>query len=94
MTRDHLLIIDDEPGVRKAIANTLRRRQWNVSCFANAAQCITALQTGNCDLLVTDVSMPDTDGLQLLAEVKGTYPALPVLVISGVGTIPMAVKAI
>lgn len=80
--------------MRKVVRRTLQRTGLQVSCFANAADCLKKLRSVKCDLLITDVKMPKMDGIELLTEAKRIVPWLHVLVITGYGDIPMAVRAI
>ena len=93
-TRQHIFFVDDEPKIWKAVCRTLEQLDTKVSCFERATDCLEQLRKRGCDLLITDVKMPEMDGLELLAEVKRMLPKLPVLVITGYGDIPMAVRAI
>ncbi|MHC4623697.1 MAG: response regulator transcription factor [Planctomycetota bacterium] len=90
-----IFLVDDEPQVRKTVGKTLDHLgpEVEVKCFATAADCLEELRRERCDLLVTDVKMPDMDGIDLLAQAKRLIPALPVLVITGYGDVPMAVRA-
>lgn len=89
----HIFFVDDEPNVCKMVSRTLEQRGLKVSCFARAADCLEQLRFQTCDLLITDVKMPEMDGIELLAEARRIIPSLPVLVITGYGDIPMAVTA-
>ncbi|HIJ52030.1 MAG TPA: response regulator transcription factor [Planctomycetes bacterium] len=93
-TKQHIFFVDDEPKIWKAVCRTLEQLGTKVSCFERATDCLEQLRKRRCDLLITDVKMPEMDGLELLAEVKRILPKLPVLVITGYGDIPMAVKAL
>ncbi|MBN1506221.1 MAG: response regulator transcription factor [Sedimentisphaerales bacterium] len=90
---EHVCVVDDEPKVRAVLRKTLERAGFTVSCFASADDCLTYLDSGKCDLLVTDVRMPEGDGIELVAKVRKILPWLPVLVVTGFGDVPMAVKA-
>jgi two-component system response regulator FixJ len=90
----HIFFVDDEPQVRKVVGKTLQQLGSKVSCFASAADCLKRLHSKTCDLLITDVKMPTMDGIELLLEAKRIAPWLPVLVITGYGDIPMAVRAV
>jgi two-component system, LuxR family, response regulator FixJ len=89
----NVFFVDDEPKVRHAVAIILKRLPCQVSCFANGPDCLKALCLQDCDLLITDVNMPGMDGLELLNEAKRLRPLLPVLVVTGYGDIPLAVRA-
>jgi len=93
-TKQHIFFVDDEPKIWKAVCRTLEQLGAKVSCFERATDCLEQLRKRRCDLLITDVKMPEMDGLELLAKVKRMLPKLPVLVITGYGDIPMAVKAL
>jgi len=92
--KQNIFFVDDEPTVRKAVAMTLERLGYNVTCFPNANDCLENLQKQNCDLLITDVKMPGMDGIELVQKTKQLKPWLPVLIITGYGDIPMAVRAV
>lgn len=93
LIKQHIFIVDDEPKVLEAMCMTLGRLNCNVSSFVKALECLDSLRQGGCDLLIADVNMPDIDGLELLAEVKKICPELPVLIVTGYGNVPMAVRA-
>jgi FixJ family two-component response regulator len=92
-TKQHIFFVDDEAGIRKVADNALKKTGCMVSCFGSAAECLEQLPKQDCNLLVTDVKMPGMDGLTLLTKVKYLAPWVPVLVITGYGDIPMAVRA-
>jgi FixJ family two-component response regulator len=96
MTADiqHIFFVDDEPAVRRSVSQTLQQSGYTVSCFADANHCLKQLQVQNCDLLITDVRMPEMDGIELVGRAKRIAPWMPVLVITGYGDIPMAVRAV
>jgi two-component system response regulator FixJ len=87
-------VVDDEPRVLAVLRKTLERTGLTVRCFSGADGCLAGLEGDSCDLLITDVKMPGKDGVELLTEVKRRLPWLPVLVITGFGDVPIAVKAL
>lgn len=90
-----IFFVDDEPQVCKAVSQTLSTLDnCDVQCFESAERCLKALTKCHCDLLITDVNLPGMDGLVLLEEVKRIKPQLAVLLVTGYGDIPMAVKAV
>jgi len=91
--KQHVFVVDDEPEVRKAIRRTLELVGYEVSCFDSATDCLAKMRSRRCDLLITDVVLPGMDGMELLSEVKCRTPSLPVLVVTGYGSVEMAVKA-
>jgi len=86
--------VDDEPKVRMVVRKTLERVGVDVTCFADADTCLARLDAVPCDLLITDVKMPGKDGIELLMEVRRQCPWLPVVVVTGFGDVPMAVRAL
>jgi FixJ family two-component response regulator len=96
MTTDnqHIFFVDDEPDVCRSVSQTLQRCGYTVSCFADADHCLQRLQMQSCDLLITDVRMPGMDGIELVRRAKCIVPWLPILVITGFGDIPMAIRAV
>jgi FixJ family two-component response regulator len=96
MTTGHkacIFLVDDEPGVLTAAGRTLEQFGAKVSTFTMATDCLGELRTQPCDLLITDVMMPEMDGIELLSKARRIVPSLPVLVITGYGDIAMAVRA-
>lgn len=89
-----IFFLDDEPEVRKVVRETLQGSRTEVECFESPAECLIQLRSKECDLLITDLRMPEKNGIELLAEVKQLAPWVPVLVITGYGDVPTAVKAI
>lgn len=90
----HVFFVDDEPKVRMVVRKTLERADVSVTCFDSARECLTQLEDAKCDLLITDVKMPEMDGIELLTEVKKKRSWLPVLIVTGYADVPMAVRAL
>jgi len=89
----HIFFLDDEPKIREVIKETLEDSNFIVSCFGNPLECLAKLRSKKCDLLITDLKMPEKDGIELLKDVQHLAPWVPVLMITGYGDIPTAVKA-
>lgn len=90
-----IFFVDDEPAVRKAVGQTLAQLDnCSVLCFADAESCIRAVSRKECDLVITDISMPGTDGLKLLEQIKQIRPKLPVILVTGYGDVSTAVKGL
>lgn len=79
-----VLLVDDEPLVRRSFQRGLTQAGMNVVAVASAASALEILRRGECfDVVVTDVMMPDMDGYLLADRVDQISPGLPVLLISG-----------
>lgn len=89
----HIFFVDDEPQVRMVVRKTLERVGVDVTCFPDADECLACLESVACDLVITDVKMPGKDGIELLTDVRKRRPCLPVIVVTGFGDVPMAVRA-
>jgi two-component system nitrogen regulation response regulator NtrX len=90
---DHILIVDDEPEIRKSLSGVLEDEGYKVSAVGSAEECLAALKKKNYDLVLLDIWLPGMDGLAALEEIKKGEPAPEVIIISGHGTIESAVKA-
>ena len=89
-----VFFVDDDAGIRKLIAEELEEIDCKVSCFSNGTDCLEHLDRENCNLLITDVKMPGMDGLTLLSMARRIAPWVSVIVITGFGDIPMAIRAL
>lgn len=79
-----LLVEDDELG-RFAFRSLLDSAGLNVVDVANGLEAIRELQKGEFDLVITDVFMPEMDGVQLIREIRESFPGVKVLIVSGGG---------
>ncbi|MFA6172608.1 MAG: response regulator [Kiritimatiellales bacterium] len=83
----HILIIDDEPAVRKLFEQFMESSGHSVSSAANGREGILLLKKRQTDLVITDILMPEMDGLEFLLEIRKLHLELavdvPVIAISG-----------
>lgn len=89
----HVYIVDDSSKVLEALTDSIAELPVKVFGFSDAMTCLKELAVSKCHLLITDINMPGMDGLELLQKVKRTRPLLPVIIITGYGDIPKAVRA-
>ncbi len=94
MDVDKILIIDDEEIVRKAYRNELRGKGYDADTFDSGKKALKLLSDQWPGIVVSDIIMPEMDGITLLKKIKKMDPDLPVVLITGQGDIPMAVRAI
>jgi two-component system nitrogen regulation response regulator NtrX len=88
-----ILIIDDEASIRESLAGILSDEGFVPLYAENAEQGISMLEGGRIDLILLDIWMPGMDGMEALKRIKELYPHLPVIMISGHGSIETAVQA-
>ena len=88
-----ILIVDDEKNIRSSLARSLSLEGYDTVDADSAASGMEAVVREPVDLLL-DVRLPDGDGLQVLDWIKSRRPKLPVIVMSGHGSIDMAMEAI
>ncbi|MFB3852516.1 MAG: sigma-54-dependent transcriptional regulator [Vicinamibacterales bacterium] len=89
-----ILIVDDEPGVRSALAGVLRDEGYEVEAVESGEACLERVSRQPFDLIVLDIWLPGIDGLQTLANLRERRVDAQVVVISGHGNIESAVRAI
>jgi CheY-like chemotaxis protein len=79
-----VLVVDDEPMVRDLLTEVLRLQGCNVLAVASAAEALrVAASTATIHLLITDLMMPEVDGLELTRRFRAMRPNIPVLMVSG-----------
>ncbi|MGH8136530.1 MAG: sigma-54-dependent transcriptional regulator, partial [Steroidobacteraceae bacterium] len=91
--RPRIVLVDDDPGLLRLLTIRLRSEGFEVAACESAPQALTSVPRFQPDVLVTDLRMKDKDGIALLKELQGRYPALPVILLTAHGTIPDAVTA-
>jgi DNA-binding NtrC family response regulator len=80
-----VLVVDDEPGVRKAVREVLTRADHEVRDVADGSEALRLLETLSFDLVITDVYMAAVDGVELLARMQQRGIQVPVVAMSGGG---------
>ncbi len=94
MAQSHILIVDDEKGIRDTLQDVLEDEGFAVTTAGNAELARAALSASEFDLILLDIWMPDIDGISLLKEIRQLEINTPVVMISGHGTVETAVDAI
>jgi len=92
-TRARLLIVDDETPQMKALCNTLHDHGFEPTGFSEARAALAELRKNRFDLLLTDLMMPDMDGIAVLRAAQEIDPQIVGVVMTGHGTIDTAVEA-
>jgi DNA-binding NtrC family response regulator len=90
----HILVVDDEPLVRRSLSEFLTLQGYTVSIAANGREALDLLRDYSADIVITDLKMPEIGGLQLLKQIKKSYPETRVIMVTGFASIESAVEAI
>ena len=93
MSERRLLIVDDEESFRKLTARELERSGFVVGTAGNLAEARAALARQNFHVVLLDVRMPDGSGLDLLPEIRESYPSTDVVMLTAYGTVQEAIRA-
>src|SRR5687767_6853983 len=90
-----LLVVDDSPVDRRLVGGLLgKQRDWVVEYAETATEALAKLDDGPFDLVITDLIMPDLDGLALVAAAKKSHPLVPVILMTSKGSEEIAVQAL
>jgi two-component system nitrogen regulation response regulator GlnG len=88
-----ILVVDDDAAIRTVVAQALRRAGHEVTSAESLAQLDRALASSVPDVLVTDVVLPDGDGIERMKEITARLPMLPIIILSAQNTLTTAVRA-
>ena len=88
-----ILVVDDEDQIRALLRTTLELEGYKVHVASSGAEALAALELSNFELVLTDIVMPDLDGLALLEKIHQQSPNLPVVMVTAVHDIAVAIDA-
>jgi two-component system, OmpR family, KDP operon response regulator KdpE len=77
-----VLVVEDEPHLLRALMLTLRNREYEVTAAATAAAALRDVATAVPDLVILDLGLPDRDGVDVVRDLQGSHPDLPIIVLS------------
>jgi two-component system, NtrC family, response regulator HydG len=89
----HILVVDDDERLRTAVARVLSAESHRALCASSGAEALNLLKTQNIALVVTDLLLPDVDGIALLKATRELKPEVEVVMITGHGSVEKAVEA-
>lgn len=89
-----ILVIDDEKPIRDALHNILTAEQYQVDIVENGKKGLEMLNENDYDVVLCDIKMPGMDGLEVMTKASEVAPEVPFILISGHGTIEIAVEAV
>jgi putative nucleotidyltransferase with HDIG domain len=88
-----ILVVDDEPHVRTMIGSTLERQGYDVQLAASGREGLEILERNAFDLVLTDIIMQDGNGITLLDRIHGQQPQIPVVMVTAIHDISVAIDA-
>jgi DNA-binding NtrC family response regulator len=94
MNTSAVLVVDDEAAMRTALEASFRRNGWSVTTASGTSEALAKFRDMPCPLVVTDVRMPDGDGLKVMQGVREMAPETAVIFLTAYGTVTDAVQAI
>ncbi len=90
--KKHILVIDDEESIREMLRQILTAKGYRVSAVATGLEAHRAAQADPPQLITVDLQMEDTDGLELIRQLKSVVPGVPVILLTGVLFDPQVVR--
>ena len=93
-TRGDILVVDDEPTLLRGISRILTDKGYNVVCERDGEAALVTFRSKEFDVIVTDIAMPQMDGIQLLRQLREHDADVPVVLITGEPAVSTAVKAL
>ncbi|WP_224999553.1 sigma-54 dependent transcriptional regulator [Cesiribacter sp. SM1] len=90
---NHVLVVDDDPMFRLMLRTFLNKNQFSVTEAATGKEGMKQVREGTFDILLTDLRLPDHDGIDLLQESRNLHPQTPVILMTSFGDIKTAVRA-
>jgi two-component system response regulator FixJ len=88
-----VLVIDDEEAVRSSLSSVLTTYDFAVVTFESPLEGLEMIRSSSPDVIILDVRMPDMDGLSVLRLISEIAPQVPVIMLTGYGEVPVAVRA-
>ncbi|EFK10375.1 response regulator receiver domain protein [delta proteobacterium NaphS2] len=89
-----ILVVDGDPEIREAIETVLRREGCRVTCEGNAEGALRILRSRSFDTVITDIRMPDIDGLDFLDRVRDVDEHVEIIVLTGFTTIQNVIRVL
>jgi len=94
MRKEKILIIDDEDFILQLSSDILKKSEYNVETASDGRQGIKLLESDRFDLILTDIKMPNINGLDVIRHVRVNNKEIPIIVITGHGTLDIAIDSL
>lgn len=94
MHKHSILVVDDELLIRDLLYDFFTGQGWDISVAESGERALEILRSRKFDLVLTDIKMPEMDGLALTGHVKESHPEIPVVLMTGFPSVDTAVEAL
>ena len=94
MEKEQILIVDDEEAIREVVSALLKAQDYRCTVCSNGRMALESFRNNSFDLVLSDIVMPEMDGLKLLAELRLADPDVPVIMVTAMHDISIALEAI
>jgi len=92
--KEQILIVDDEEAIREVVSALLKAQDYRCTVCSNGRMALESFRHNSFDLVLSDIVMPEMDGLKLLAELRLADPDVPVIMVTAMHDISIALEAI
>jgi DNA-binding NtrC family response regulator len=89
----HILLVDDDPHFLRILQRILSGERFLVTATSNPCEAVGLLRSGNFNLIICDLRMPDCDGLNLLQTIRGAGNEIPVIILTAYGEVDTYLEA-
>ncbi|MEW5797088.1 MAG: response regulator [Candidatus Zixiibacteriota bacterium] len=94
MNKPSILVVDDELLIRDLLYDFFTSQGWDISVAEDGEKALAMTRARKFDLILTDIKMPQMDGLALSSHVRESYPAMPIVLMTGFPSVDSAVAAL
>ena len=91
---ERIVLVDDDPGLSEVILMLLEREGYAVRRAGTRKEALGLVEGGPCDLVITDLKLPDGTGLDVIAGVRARRPRLPIIMITSYSSMESAIEAL
>lgn len=91
--KKRILLVDDEENARTALAKILSREEYEVISAGNGFEALELLKNSLVDLVITDINMPEMNGMSFLREINRLYPGINVIMVTAYGEVESYIEA-
>jgi DNA-binding NtrC family response regulator len=94
MAAQRIMLVDNEEGLCRMMEAVLKDQGYEVKIFTRPVQAVAEFTAGDYDLIISDIKMPEMDGLEVLQHVRHRDPEVPVIMITAYATVEMSIQAL